>query len=659
MPTLRDLTRAGLWLGLYVLLALWPLLLLLAAPAPRGGGLSDELGSALGFLAISLMAMQFFLTARFEWLAPPFGTDLVYAFHRHVTIAVVVFALLHPIVLFGSSLGMALGWLVPGAAPWDDRLRHLGDLRAGGAGHHLLAAQAAQDAVRGLALEPRPPGRRGGAARHLACAPGRAAPLAPGGPLALAGLDAGLGGAHPRVRLFKPLALRRRPWTVQEVRPEPGESITLVLEPEGHDGFRFRCGQFVWLTLGASPLAGREHPFSIASSALAWPRVELTVKAVGDFTRGLLSMKPGARAYLDGPFGTMSVDAFPDADGYVFIAGGSGIVPCMSMLRTLADRGDRRPHLVIYGSSELPRTLFREQLEALSTRIDLRVVHALERPPPGWRGEQGYVTQAMLDRWVPHRGRHAYFVCGPGPMMDVVEASLTRLGVPLSISTPSGSIWYEGAMSANRFQVGLVQMAMSRDPARNTATAAARIRGRAGHGAQVVCLPELYRTPYFCQTEDTAHFDLAERSPARRPRPWRRAKRRRGGGLPVFERRAPGLYHNTAVVFDADGTVAGRYRKMHIPDDPPSTRSSISPPATWASRPSTRGSGASACWSAGTSGTRRPRGSRRWRAPSAVLPDRHRLAPARRPRTAQRQRDAWQTMQRAPRRRQRRATSRP
>ena len=85
----------------------------------------------------------------------------------------------------------------------------------------------------------------------------------------------------------------------------------------------------------------------------------------------------------------MSVDAFPDADGYVFIAGGSGIVPCMSMLRTLADRGDRRPHLVIYGSSELARTLFREQLEALTTRLDLRVVHVLERPPEAGAASRG------------------------------------------------------------------------------------------------------------------------------------------------------------------------------------------------------------------------------------------------------------------------------
>src|SRR5574342_924481 len=81
----RDLARAGLWLGLYVLLALYPLLWLAAAPAPYGGDFRQELASALGFLALSSMAMQFVLTARFHWLAPPFGTDMVYAFHRHLT----------------------------------------------------------------------------------------------------------------------------------------------------------------------------------------------------------------------------------------------------------------------------------------------------------------------------------------------------------------------------------------------------------------------------------------------------------------------------------------------------------------------------------------------------------------------------------------------
>jgi N-carbamoylputrescine amidase len=125
-------------------------------------------------------------------------------------------------------------------------------------------------------------------------------------------------------------------------------------------------------------------------------------------------------------------------------------------------------------------------------------------------------------------------------------------------------------MSANRFQVGLVQMAMSGDPAANTATAAARIAEAAERGAQVVCLPELYRTPYLCQSETHAHFDLAEGLDGPSVQALAPVARKHGVAVvvPIFERRAPGLFHNSAVVLDADGGVAGVYRKMHIPDDP-------------------------------------------------------------------------------------------
>jgi N-carbamoylputrescine amidase len=121
-----------------------------------------------------------------------------------------------------------------------------------------------------------------------------------------------------------------------------------------------------------------------------------------------------------------------------------------------------------------------------------------------------------------------------------------------------------------KFNVGLVQMAMTRDPAANTEKAAAKVAEAAARGAQVICLPEMYRTPYFCQSETHAHFDLAE--PVDGPSVRRLSAEARAHGVavvvPIFERRAPGLYHNSAVILDADGSVVGLYRKMHIPDDP-------------------------------------------------------------------------------------------
>jgi N-carbamoylputrescine amidase len=121
-----------------------------------------------------------------------------------------------------------------------------------------------------------------------------------------------------------------------------------------------------------------------------------------------------------------------------------------------------------------------------------------------------------------------------------------------------------------RVTVGLVQMTAAGPKDRNVAKALERIGEAAAAGANVVCLEELFAGPYPCQSEDHSRFDQAESIPGPTSESLAEAARRHGvvvvGSL--FERRAPGLYHNTAVVFDADGSTAGVYRKMHIPDDP-------------------------------------------------------------------------------------------
>ncbi len=120
------------------------------------------------------------------------------------------------------------------------------------------------------------------------------------------------------------------------------------------------------------------------------------------------------------------------------------------------------------------------------------------------------------------------------------------------------------------FRVGLVQMSCGRDPDENLEKAAERVREAARQGAEVVCLPELFRAQYFCQREDIALFDLAETIPG--PSTGKLGAVAREEKVVVvaslFERRAPGLYHNTAAVLEKDGGIAGLYRKMHIPDDP-------------------------------------------------------------------------------------------
>ena len=126
------------------------------------------------------------------------------------------------------------------------------------------------------------------------------------------------------------------------------------------------------------------------------------------------------------------------------------------------------------------------------------------------------------------------------------------------------------AKAKNQVTLGLVQMSTGDDPDANLAKAVGRISAAAKKGAQIVCLQELFRSRYFCQAEEARNFQLAETIPG--PTTEALGKLARAKEIVVvaslFEKRSAGLYHNTAVIFDADGKLVGKYRKMHIPDDP-------------------------------------------------------------------------------------------
>jgi len=121
-----------------------------------------------------------------------------------------------------------------------------------------------------------------------------------------------------------------------------------------------------------------------------------------------------------------------------------------------------------------------------------------------------------------------------------------------------------------KFRVGLIQMSATPDPDHNLQHAIKQVQQAAAGGAQIVCLPELFQTQYFCQREDASLFDLAEPIPGPTSKKLAEVARQFRIVLiaSLFEKRAAGVYHNTAVLFDTDGTQRGLYRKMHIPDDP-------------------------------------------------------------------------------------------
>ncbi len=125
-------------------------------------------------------------------------------------------------------------------------------------------------------------------------------------------------------------------------------------------------------------------------------------------------------------------------------------------------------------------------------------------------------------------------------------------------------------MNSECTKIALIQMRCVPEPEKNFSRAIEFIREAAAKGAQIVCLPELFRSQYFCQTEDHKNFDLAEEIPGKSTSALGEVARETGAVIiaSLFEKRSAGVYHNTAAIIGADGKLIGKYRKMHIPDDP-------------------------------------------------------------------------------------------
>lgn len=412
----------------YVAACAAPMAIALVGPLPAGRGFWTEFGVALGFAGAGMMGAQFALTARVPALSRRIGQDTLLQVHRVAGIVATVLVLAHPAVLIAAEAGFAEFFdprvnapraaalstatlallLLVGLSMMRSRLRI--PYECWRTTHAALAALVMLIATAHVVM-----------VAHYSRPWWRGAAL-----VAVLGAPLGLLGW---VRIVRPLAARSRPYRVAEVRRHREGVWTVALEPVGHESPAFEPGQFAWVTFGGSPLALRQHPFTIASSAERRDRIEFTIKALGDFTSTIGSIPVGSSAFVEGPAGSFGLPR--GAPGAVLIAGGIGITPMASILRTMHDRGDPRPITLIYATRTLETADLADALGALGDRLDLRVVHVLEDPPPGWEGPTGRITRDLLARIIaPEALRtHSVLICGPDPMMDAAENAALALGV--------------------------------------------------------------------------------------------------------------------------------------------------------------------------------------------------------------------------------------
>jgi predicted ferric reductase len=420
----KHARAVAFWVGLYVVLALAPLAVAAVGFDGQVRSFWAEFGLGLGFVGLSMMALQFVLTARFKGIAAPFGTDAMLQFHRQAGLVACAFVFGHVGILvalrpqnlsfFDPSVNLprafalvtvllALVGLV-GLTLLRKRLRFPYEWWR--LTHGLLALLVLLISLAHVLM----------VGRYVS-----------GGKQAVwIALTAGAMALLLYPRLVKPWLARKRPYKVTGVTQAAPRVWTLTIEADGHAGLRFKPGQFAWLTLGGSPFGLQQHPFTFAGSANAPGRYEFMIKELGDFTSRIGQTEPGTRAWLEGPYGAFTPDV--DASSIVMIAGGIGITPMLSILRTMKERGDRRPAVLVFGAGEASGLVAREELE----RLDVRLVLVVEKPGQGWEGESGLISAELLERVLPaDTPGTEYFICGPEPMMDTAERALMARGVPM------------------------------------------------------------------------------------------------------------------------------------------------------------------------------------------------------------------------------------
>ncbi len=418
------------WVVLFTFLTFAPILILIRGPKYSARSPLLDFSVGLGFTGLAIMALQFVISGRIKILNRPFGTDLIYHFHRQIGIAAFFMVFLHPILLFILDIRYLLLLNII-TAPWRAKA---------GVTAILLLISVVWGAIYrkqfklSYKLWKILHGLTATAMVTLALVHiflvGNYVNL-PWEKALWIGYSVIFIGMLAYTRIIYPLRLIRRPFQVKSINEEHGDIWTITMEPVNHKGFQFAPGQFAWLTTWKTPFSDTEHPFSIASSAEMKSEIKMSIKDLGPFTKKIRTLKPGDRVYVDGPYGSFNLDRFPNTERLVFIPGGIGISPIMSMLRTMADRGDKRPILLFYCNQDWEAVTFKEEIRDLESKLKLKTIYTIEKPPQKWEGESGFLNKDILKRHIPNEwfmNGTDIFLCGPTPMMNAVEGELRKIG---------------------------------------------------------------------------------------------------------------------------------------------------------------------------------------------------------------------------------------
>lgn len=426
--------RALAWRALlYLLLALSPFFLRLVQGGLFSWNILRGLALSMGLTGFAVLMLQPVIAARYSWIESVFGLDRLLRIHRVTGITGFLLVAAHPLLLSISSNSFRLFTSLD--LSWPEMVAKVSLIVL------VLFASAAlfraalripfqlwfrmHSAITPLILS--------GAFIHSFALAVRYQPLY----MKLLWVFLFTAGIFSWLHLvvLRRLGGRLRPWMVKDVKKLNHNVWNITLAPPDADSrLEYLPGQFMFVTL----LRGRglpveEHPFTISSSPESSREISFSPKESGDFTATLGDTQKGDRASLMAPFGRFSHLLQPSARSLVFIAGGIGITPFMSMLRYMKDTEEDRDVLLIYANRTSRDITFREELEIMSEdgkNPGLEIVHVLSGAEAAWEGRRGHVNRELLEECTGDVDECMYFLCGPPPMTKAVTASLEEMGIP-------------------------------------------------------------------------------------------------------------------------------------------------------------------------------------------------------------------------------------
>ncbi len=372
--------------------------------------------AALGF---TFIFMQFLLSSRVKGIERGIGLDSMMRLHRYSGRAGLILIFLHLLTIAAYRFAV-FGELFPNIFIWAGLTALLGFSLTGGLASTYSKLGLHYEIFRNVHL-----------INYLLF------PLAlvhvffhtgPGSILSyLWVLIAGLFLALISYRVVKIIDMRKHPYEVVSVKQEAVDAWSLFFKGRPVD---YLPGQFMFLQLLRDGKRSSPHPFTISSSPEA-ETLSVTPKELGDFTATIKNTRVGDKAFIDAPYGVFSFLNYPEEE-LVFLAGGIGITPFMSMLRYMRDRGINRKVTLIWGSRSDKHIYFRDELRDMEKELAGFKMVLVMSGQPNWTGEKGYVDAGTIKKHVGSLESKQYFVCGPPAMSGKLLESLEKAGVASS-----------------------------------------------------------------------------------------------------------------------------------------------------------------------------------------------------------------------------------